>query len=552
MAIAFGSSGTTVSGSGSAPLLHPVAPASGSNFRNFLVVTWKDTGILEPVVTAGSGGWTRVAASNNTPLVATGADVGSCSVVVYYADGTAPTSNNVQFSGTVGCAQANIFNYTKGSNEAFVVSNSVGADNSNGANYSATTLTNFLAVANDVLVSCTSTNSDAGTYSADTLAATGLTLAATAVRVSSRTAVADDNSLLVHSAVVSSGTQSAPASLALTNASSTQGSTLILRLRVQVIPSITVTDVGDFYSTAGYGVSVSGLSGYEYFRVYRGDSTGLPTQDLRGAQYQAVSGDTFATEDYEFKFGYTGLSSPANTLTYHLELWAGGDVVADTTATVDAIDSWQASVAADASPHTEGEVCKNWLSVPDIPSLNMPVVVQDLQEYSISGNILSSSHVLGRKNPVVSLDVSSGRAGSFTLLIPTLLDDFIASYGVSSSVPNHMRLVGSGYVMLLRSFAPWITGIDDFYFVVSDASIKRISRIAGMQAMSDAETAADNSQLGLQAIVTVVVNWIEVDAPPNVDAVSIFSWQTVLDNFTSWQDLYDSKDTWLEVLQNPT
>lgn len=535
MAISFGAAGSVVTGTGASVVLSPTPPSSTSNSINFLVVTWKSSSIAEPVIATTLGTWTKLALSDSAVDVASGLDVGSTSTVVYYSLGTAPTGTTATFSGTVGVGQAVIINYTKGATEAFTVSSSTGSDESNGANYSATTNLNFSAVTADWLIAFTGTNSDVAGHSARAITATGLTLSAVNSRVTSLSATGDDSGLLIDDHSVSSGTQSAAAVYSYTNVSSTQGTTVICRLRVTTVPAVSVAVINDFAEVAGYRVTVTGLTGFAQFRVTATDDSGVfPERDVRGGHLQTVSGSSFVGDDYEFSFGNTGVSfSP--TVTYKAYVYSGGIVVGFGSDTIDQspLDEWNDSLTSTGNTSYEGPV--SYISVPLQPALNLPVLIREFNGYDRQGNILSESHVLGRANPVISTDVMSGRKGSFQLIVPE--SGFPNSLYCGDTVNDYISLFNSGYTLMLRNLSPYAIGIEDFYFVVNSLNVQRLSRVANMVVNN-------------KPVIQITVDWTEVDMPPSDETVSTLTWSQVNDNYQNWSQVLNSNTSWLDVLQN--
>jgi len=537
MAISFGAAGSVVTGTGVGSLvLSPVGPASTANSINLLVAIWKTSATGEPTVAATLGTWTRLAFSDSAVDVATGADVGSMGTVVYYSLGSVPTGNTVTFPGTVNSGQAVIVNYTKATSEAWTVNYSTGQDETYGANYSAAGNTDFDAVAGDYLVACSGINSDAGAISARAITATGLTLSANTSRVSNLSTDGDDSGLLISDHSVSSGTQTAAPTYAHTNASSTQGTTVVAKLHVIAVPTVVAAVVvAPFAQTAGYRVTVTGLTGYSQFQVTATDDSGVVAErDVRGGQLQSVDGSSFVGDDYEFNFGNTGVNySP--TITYKCYVYSDSLLVGTGTDTINQspVDEWEASLVATGDAIGEGPV--SYLSVPLQPALNIPVMIQEFDEYQREGTILSNSHVLGRKNPVVSTDVMAGRTGNFILLVPET--GWPHSLYCPDSINDYISVLETGYTFMLRNLVPWAVGIEDFYFVVKSVQPQRLSRMAPMVG-------------NIKATMAISVEWIEVDMPPSEEAVSALTWQVLVDNYQSWAQVLSANPTWLDILQN--
>lgn len=543
MSISYGAAGTAVVGHGTNPTLSPLPPSSTSNSINILMIGWKSSSIPAPTISSSTGLWTRMDIAKNTSVVASGADTGSTSTLIYYSYGVAPTGTTVLFAGSVGAAQAVIFNYTKSSSDSWILAHSIGSDDGYGANYSASSTTDFEAGgASDTLVACTTINSDAGTISSPTITATGCTFGTITERINSQSSDGDDSGLYVSDGAVTAGIQTDVAITGFTNSSSSQGSTLVIRLRVTTSPLLTVTAVDPFYTTAGYDVTVTGLTHFYKFHVYRNDSTGSGHQDVRGGELQLVeTNPEYAATDFEFSFGSVGVLAKDNNITYQLDVLDDNAVVLFTsTAIVNPRADWMAAVAADSL--SVGAAPKSYLSVPDIPSLNVPVLLQDFTTTVTTGNILSNSHVLGRVNPVVNADVMSGRTGTFVIFITPRMTGIAGGTTSCNNVRDLIDLFKVGQVCMLRTVEPSVCGESDVFFTVNTATPERQSKVADMALSFDNYDQVDQ-------VWFVSVEFIEQDRPDNTSAVSSFGWQDVLDGNASWQSVLSGNVDWLQVLQ---
>lgn len=542
MTISYAAAGTVVTGSGASPVLSPVPPTSGTDYVNILMIVWKSSSVAEPVITSSSSvKWKRLGVAKSGSVVATGADVGSVSTLIYYAYKTSPTGTAVTFSDVVGSAQAVIFNYTKSSTDSWILAYATGADDTVGANYSASMTTSYHAGgAEDTVVNCTGVNSDAGTFSLPTMTATGLTFGTVTNRIKNQSATGDDSTILVDDADVPSGTQTDVTIVGYTNASSTQGSTVSIRLRTVVSPTIVATPIDPFYTSAGYNIFVDGLTHYGKFRVYRDDSTNRPIVDVRGGAVQTVASPSWSADDFEFSFGDVGILSADNDVTYYLDVYDDQNVVLFTAnEVVTPYEDWLDSLEDEGV--TARAAAKTFLSVPDIPSINTPVLIQEFTEYRRSGNILSNSHVLGRSNPVINSDVMSGRMGSFSILVCPVMD-MAGGSGAISNVDSLITKLQLGQIYMLRQVQPSAAGLFDFFFIIDDVSVSRLSRVAD-------QSLEYGSFEDVNSIHAVEISFIEQDRPDNTSAVSAFSWQDVSDSNISWQSVLDGNIDWLQVLQ---
>lgn len=528
--------GAVVTGSGSGPLLQPVSPSSGAGYRNYLVNTWKASDVSPPVITTTGTTWKFLQRSTQSALVATGADVGSMVTELYYCEDTAPTATNVQFVGTVGSAQSVIFNVNKSASRITIHSTETGEDSSYGADYTALSPNNMNKVGSNfgLMVAISGTNSDAGTIDPNVTAGGISGFYPTNFNVvDSASATGDDSRLNISYFRAISGTESAGPQVTWTNASSSQGTTVFLWVEAVVTPTITATPTDDFYKTAGYDITVAGLTGFTYTRLYRGDLTGGAQVELRGGQYEAVSSSTRAMTDYEFYFGSSGLISSSNIVTWYADIYYNGEITYTATTTKTPINDWNTSVTTEAL-QPAAAVVSTFLSNPSIPALNEACLIQDFKAYTRGGNVLSKSHVLGRARPVVTTDVTSGREGTFSILVPE--STYSGGFGAAQVVSEYMTLLETGDVLMLRNIQPYAAGFDDFYFIVEGITTSRQNRVI-------------NPHAPMAPIMVIEVTWTEVDAPPNTGAVSQFTWQTLLDHFNSWQQVLNTFSSWLQVLQ---
>lgn len=555
--IAFQNAGTAVAGNGTGITLSPVSPASSAGSTNFLVVSWKPTSSLEPTVTSTTGTWIRKQSSVNTTPVASGADVGAVKMVVYYANGAAPTGTSVKFDvtqGVVGAAQAVIVNVINNDTANFVIGidSTSGEDDSHNNNFSAASITNFNATAENIILTFVGENSDAVSPTVQAYSSSGSVYGAVTSHLSSASSTGDDSYLAVVSATCNSGPQAGNITYSHTSATNQKGVVVFLKLSLIAIPLVTVTPLADFWFNPGYQISINDMAGYDNFNVTRVDEAGHLESDIRGGQYQSVTGATFAAEDYEFRFGGTGWSVVENEITWRFKFYSNQTLVHQTTVNRVGITDLITSIDAAATGLPDAAFPKTWLSVPEIPQFNIPVAVEQFNIYNFDAKILSESRVLGRSNPVINTDVLSGRRGKFTLLLTKETNN--SNYQVPSEVDEYSIRFALGSVMMLRNAAPALVGIEDIYFIVKNVNVVRLNSVVSQvsifdQARIDGSQSVDNSFF---PVIRIDIEFIEVDAPPNGIAVSQFSWQSLLDNFASWQDVANFFGDWLDVLQNPS
>ncbi len=559
MTLTYGGAGTGSSGSGGSPALTPGAPSiSGAGYRNFLCVTWKPSSIdADPVVTTTAGAWKHISTAYNTTDVASSADHGSMRTAVWYVDGECPTATNVKFAGTIGAAQAVIVNYVNSDPDNYSIAHNLGwgEQNTEGANYSAPSTVggNIFLESGDTVVAITGTNTDGGTPSAPTFASSGVTFGTPVFSYAAASTTGDDGWLGVVTAAVTGGTETTTTTYSHTNATASQGTTVFIGLKLLSIPTITVTPTADFYINPGYIVHIAGLSSYHYFQVDRHDETGLERAPIRGFQYQPILRSSYTITDYEFRFGAIGCLHPRNQQAYNLSVYYSGQRVAIVIAEYrsplqDYVDAIDTDFTGDNSL-PDGMFAKSFLGVPEIPELNIPVLIGSLETHKSPGNVLSTSHVLGRSNPVVATDVVGGFSGDFTVLVSNGLSN--SSYGCPTNVKAYEDLFSRGNVLQLRNVSPLSAGVEDFYFIVTELSMKRENVVAPQLTMVQQARRDPNALLGVgyQPVILLTVSYQRVDAPSYNSVIPSFTWQTLLEGFATWQDVLDTFPSWLSVLQ---
>jgi len=470
---------------------------------------------------------------------------------IWYYDGTTPTGTTVVIGGTVGAAQALIFNVHNTDASTVTGHNfDTAEDNAVGANYSATTTAEAVdAFTGDLLIAVTATNTDAGTVSARAFTSSGVTFAALTNPVDNASATGDDTWVGVSYAAVTAGSQVATLAYTHTNASASEGVTIFLGIRALALPTFTVSRKTDFYQNPAYQLTVTGTDVFSYFEVKRNDQTGLPGDSVRYLQYQAGIRSSYTIPDYEFRFGATGWLMATNNITYTAKFYYGGEVVSQAIAVAgNPLEDYAATIDATfAGTIPDAQFAKSFLSCPDASALNIPVVISEFGGYSTKGTVLTQSHVLGRRNPVVAVDVAEGFTGTFKILVANQL--YNSSYGAPTNVEHYTSLLSQGESFLMRNVSPLIAGIDDFYFIVTDFNVVRENTFAPQQTMVDQARANPIGLIDIayQPIITIEVTFQRVDAPPYISIIPAFTWQTLADNFDTWQEVADHFPDWLAV-----
>lgn len=178
-----------------------------------------------------NNGWTDFGNATDGTIVA-GVDVGSMQVRVFYKKHTgtevAPTVTN----GTNDSSGACIIAFQNATTNWEAIAGAGGGDATAGTGFSVTASANPGITAGDMMVGYAAIRSDAGTQSAITITATGLTMAAFTLTPPQLISTAGgDMSMCGGYALVNSGTASAAPVYAATLAAAHTGSAYIIRLR---------------------------------------------------------------------------------------------------------------------------------------------------------------------------------------------------------------------------------------------------------------------------------------------------------------------------------
>jgi len=460
--------------------------------------------------------------------VAAGTDTGSMLVAVYMARGVvADTTINMETSdATNSVIIAQMFTYTRSASERWIVANNTdGGDSTDGADFSATASLQLGAVTDDVILSVIGVNSDAGAITSPALAITGLTLSAITNRTDEADTTGGDARLLVYENTVSSGTETSEPTFTYTNASTQSGEAVFLRVRVET-PTLAVA-FNDSYITPGITCTMTGIGGYdEYTLTYRDPSGRFNDQNVRGCDLTTIGGDTEIATDYEFP--------NFKSQSYRLNLYADSvlqDTVDATVTTDEVKDSLVSSgvlIALDT-----------WIKSPTNPPLNRPcqLITDESKTYTRDGNILTESHVLGRKNPVIITDVMSGRKGKLVFIVGADLElDGISNPQLDPD--NFDNLFDSGETLYMHVYQEKNIAFKPLYFKVSGYEV---SQYEGVLAL-DEDT---------NAYFKYSVDYIEVDRPDTgLTMPGLFLWSDLANNYATWSDVKTAKATWLEVYKN--
>ncbi len=245
MTIALRAAGTATSATAAVTAVNPAVPSGavvGDLSVLLVYVKPYSTTITDP------SGWTKIGEHTNG-TTATGTDTGSTKVLVFVKEDAAVGAiGNISQSGanTMG-AVINVYSKTKSTWD--YSSFTQGFDSSNGANYSATGDAGISVAAGDMVVAGTAINGDIGTLSAWAIAGmSGATLGTSTNRTNAAVTTGNDCRGTFDEVAITAGSSSAAPTYAYTNASSTSGTTMWLRLRETTVSSVvrqTITSGAD-------------------------------------------------------------------------------------------------------------------------------------------------------------------------------------------------------------------------------------------------------------------------------------------------------------------
>jgi hypothetical protein len=238
-AIALRAAGTSTAVAATATTLNPAVPA-GATTGDLSVLCVEAKPYTTTITTPA--GWTKIGETTNGTTVS-GTDTGSMKVAMYVRESASAGAIGAMTLATPDSACAVIHTYSKASGYTWDYSVfTTGTDTANGANYSATG--GAIATAqDDWVVAATAINTDLGTLSAQTIGGMSGDTTTVSVRTTGNTdgsglvTTGNDSRLLVIDAQITAGSSSAAPTVTYTNASSSSGSSIWLRLR-QIAPAI--------------------------------------------------------------------------------------------------------------------------------------------------------------------------------------------------------------------------------------------------------------------------------------------------------------------------
>lgn len=276
----------------------------------------------------------------------------------------------------------------------------------------------------------------------------------------------------------------------------------------------------------GFIITLKGLLGieqqYDMIDVFRRDTSGrYPDRRVRGLAQIVPEENEMTVVDYE---------APLCTeLEYYVRLFQGNDFF-DFGPAIPTPDPF---IPVQSTVYGEGLA---YFKPIDIPSIGIPVMIEEFNQWSRPARIQAEHEVLGRRNKVVITDVRGGREGDISGWI-------ILSRGQSLKVFE--AVINPGAVILIQNTNPAISGIDDLYVQLGDVTFTRINKMArhGMHL---------NPNFTHDVIIRFEADYTEVDRPNPIGVVLLKdTWQTVKDTFTNWDSVKDNRETWLELLKRP-
>lgn len=525
MSLSVRASGTAVAGTTSVA----VVPTAGSTDQdiNFLTVVAKpyNASLATPA------GWT-VLASLASGSTASGADTGSTLTKVYYKLGAIGTDAvTVDSSSSANTMIGVIDTFAKADTEVFDFSATTSmADDTSGANYSATSATTIAAGVDDWIIEYTGIATDAGSITSPLLAISGATLGSFNSLVNTSTTNGDDCRLEGgYQAVTVAAT--AVVNFAYTNASNSNGGTVVVRLRAAT-PAIAVDYAADSDVNPAIEIDLTNLPTYLNYKVTRLATSGEYAEAaVRGMDDVTPGGAAESNTDYEMPLD--------QDLEYTLTI-LNGDI---TIATVDATPS-----TIKLSGQVDGGAPLEYFHLAFLknvsqPSLNQRLALADFSRWTAPGRVLSNSNILGRKNPVIITDVTGGKKGSFSFLTWSNLDLSGFLYkDFTASMDEIELLLESGDTLLFQTTSQF-TG-KDIFMKIEDISVTRLNK-------PPTDIPVDPDMAHTPCLLWELT-FTEVDRPLTSGvAFTIGTWQDVLDDptYDDWSGANSTFATWLELLQ---
>lgn len=283
--------------------------------------------------------------------------------------------------------------------------------------------------------------------------------------------------------------------------------------------AIGISVTGD--ALLGYVVTVTDADQGDLVHVYRVDQTGhYEDAIVRELDMATPTGDTMVVIDYEAPFNVD--------LKYVAEAYTSDVVIGTATS----------GIVGTTLPYGFAII-----SDPLEESQRIAVAIESLPDWKYETRVLGKHQVLRRKNPVMNLDLESGRSGSLTF---TNLNLFAVDWdGTGPYVPYDLldnqtfkTVFASGRKLLFRN--DWRTsGFDDLYFACTSRSVSMAS--------------GDLAPAGEIQFLRYQVEFLEQDRPGTAIAGSgLGNWNAVDTANDSWDDVKAKHSNWFSVLVNPS
>lgn len=287
MTIALRAAGTATSATAAVTAVNPAVP-SGAVVGDLSVLSV----YVKPYSTTltDPSGWTKIGEHTNG-TTASGTDTGSTKIAVYVKEDAAVGAiGNIGQSGanTMG-AVINVYSKTKSTWD--YSSFTQGFDSSNGANYSATGDAGISVAAGDMVLASTAVNGDVGTLSAFAIAGmSGATLGTSTNRTNAAVTTGNDCRGVCDEVAITAGSSSSAPTYAYTNASSTSGTTMWLRLRETTVSNV----VREKFTTGADGDAITAGNTNATSVVLTG-GTAVIDEDVVYSATRSVLGDSTST-----------------------------------------------------------------------------------------------------------------------------------------------------------------------------------------------------------------------------------------------------------------
>lgn len=485
MAITVVNPGSTISSATSINVPLPAGVAAGD-----LLVLVIGSAQSENAIPAAEAGWTYAGTGTST-FEAFGTNTGPRSLTFYYRvfGGTETGVLVTQTGGTGATISGVMIALRKGSTETWGVANAVfGEDAVAGTAVAVTTTGTPPGIDSGDYVVGAFVNPKNATASAQAVAATGATLAASVERSDTTNApgVGYRVSLTSWTQAVTAGSSAVAPTLSLTSsASTTYGEGGVLRIRAT--PGGSITAAYDANNDR-IGVTLSSWIADEETTIYRVHADGSRVEVRGGAPVKTSGGAAFVW-DYEF---------PTNENLTYVALDSGMERTSNTVTVTDA---------------------RSWLRAPGLPGLDITVRLGNLPDRSHARPITYLTPI-GRRTTVPVYDAR--KAPTFPLQVVCLTD--------AESDALLALLDGSASAWLL-----WPgTKHHATYVSLGNAVEHPVTGKVGMT----------------ESVWTIEAS--EVARPAGAIAFDpTASWQAILDTSASWSAVAAGYTSWLDVLAGP-